>query len=126
MNCFDDPGCSNNNRVVMDVCKADATNALGMAKGFEGGVSGYGDDVSFFNADAVGTSDFGFAGEYTSNHPNAVGHGRDVATLWRWVVDVDSKTLVSSERMCETPSDFPCVSPKKVGLRAPFLLHGCV
>lgn len=120
VNCFDDPGCSNNNRVVIDVCKADATNALGMAKGFEGGVSGYGDDVSFFNADAVGESDFGFAGEYISNHPNAVGHGRDVATLWRWVVDVDSKALVSSERMCETPSDFPCVSPKKVGLEHRF------
>ena len=114
VNCFDDPDA--NNRVVVDVCKADATNALGMAKGFEGGVSGYGDDVSFFNADAVGTNDFGFAGEYTSNHPNAVGHGRDVATLWRWVVDVDSKELVSSERMCAQPSDFPCVNPRKVGL----------
>jgi len=113
VNCFDDP--ANGSRVVMDVCKADATNALGMAKGFEGGVSGYGDDVSFFNG-AVGESDFGFAGEYTSNHPNAVGHGRDVATLWRWVVDVDAKALVSSERMCAQPSDFPCVNPQKVGL----------
>ena len=47
VNCFDDPDVRVN-RVVVDVCKADATNALGMAKGFEG-VSGYGDDVSFFN-----------------------------------------------------------------------------
>jgi hypothetical protein len=52
------------NRVVVDVCKADATNALGMAKGFEGGVSGYGEDVSFFNENAVGVSDYGSAGKY--------------------------------------------------------------
>ena len=42
VNCHDDPGYPN--RVVVDVCKADATNALGMAKGFEAGVSGYGED----------------------------------------------------------------------------------
>ena len=46
------------------MCKADATNALGMAKGFEGGVSGYGEDVSFFNENAVGVSDYGSAGKY--------------------------------------------------------------
>ena len=46
------------------MCKADATNALGMAKGFEAGVSGYGEDVSFFNEDAVGVSDYGSAGKY--------------------------------------------------------------
>ncbi len=50
--------------MVVDVCKADATNALGMAKGFEGGVSGYGEDVSFFNENAVGVSDYGSAGKY--------------------------------------------------------------
>ena len=54
VNCHDDPGYPN--RVVVDVCKADATNALGMAKGFEAGVSGYGEDVSFFNENAVGVS----------------------------------------------------------------------
>ena len=62
VNCHDDP--SYPNRVVVDVCKADATNALGMAKGFEGGVSGYGEDVSFFNEDTVGVSDYGSAGKY--------------------------------------------------------------
>jgi|TARA_B110000444_G_scaffold236902_1_gene249154 carotenoid cleavage dioxygenase len=62
VNCHDDPGYPN--RVVVDVCKADATNALGMAKGFEGGVSGYGEDVSFFNENAVGVSDYGSAGKY--------------------------------------------------------------
>ena len=50
--------------MVVDVCKADATNALGMAKGFEAGVSGYGEDVSFFNENAVGVSDYGSAGKY--------------------------------------------------------------
>ena len=62
VNCHDDPGYPN--RVVVDVCKADATNALGMAKGFEAGVSGYGEDVSFFNENAVGVSDYGSAGKY--------------------------------------------------------------
>jgi carotenoid cleavage dioxygenase len=49
------------------------------------------------------------------SHANAVGHGRDVAALWRWRVDVRTKTMVSSERLCETPSDFPCVDPRDVG-----------
>ena len=114
VNCHDDPAYPN--RVVVDVCKADATNALGMAKGFEAGVSGYGEDVSFFNENAVGVSDYGSAGKYKSNHPDAAGHGRDVATLWRWIVDVESGTVVSSTRMCAEPSDFPCVNPNHVGL----------
>jgi len=32
------------------------------------------------------------------------GEGRDVAAMWRWVVDVKSKTLVSSTRTCSEPS----------------------
>ena len=121
VNCYDDP--RNPNRVVVDVCKADATNALGMARGFEGGFNGYGagEPWESENVGRVGEN----AGKLPrdddrpwtlGSHPNAVREGRDVAALWRWVVDVDAATLVSSERMCQTPSDFPCVSPRVVGL----------
>jgi len=49
------------------------------------------------------------------SHENAVGHGRDVAALWRWRVCLRTKTLVSSRRLCAEPSDFPCVDPRDVG-----------
>jgi len=77
---------------------------LGMARGF---------DKDAPNGYAV--TDAGFvagvdrdrpieAGAVIGRHANAVGEGRDVAAMWRWVVDVKSKTLVSSTRTCSEPS----------------------
>jgi carotenoid cleavage dioxygenase-like enzyme len=45
----------------------------------------------------------------------AVGEGRDVAALWRWIVDVDAGHLVSSQRMSTHTSDFPCINPNFTG-----------
>ena len=102
VNCYDDP--TDANKVIVDACKADGTNALGMARGF---------DKDAPNGYAV--TDAGFvagvdrdrpieAGAVIGRHANAVGEGRDVAAMWRWVVDVKSKTLVSSTRTCSEPS----------------------
>ena len=182
--------------VVVDACKSDATNALGMARGFEsGGVNGYvGEDAagagrydqaevkakdegkgeanakesrakeeenakasvysspsssaspsnvfsSFANriASFFATPNFSSSSSTSSSssshpssddprdarraaapavgsHPNAVGEGRDVAAMWRWVLDADAGRLVSSERLCARASDFPAIHPGRVGV----------
>lgn len=111
--------------MVVDVCKADATNALGMARGFEGGFNGYGAGEPWEkNAEkskamklvAASVNSVGIAAAAVGSHPKAVGEGRDVAALWRWVVDVEAGELISSTRMCTEPSDFPCINPDFVGL----------
>ena len=176
VNCYDDP--EDADVVVVDVCKSDGTNALGMARGFDddadgqgwrpanGGKNGYvGDDAMGVRDDENAFEAFvndAFRGlgavigtvrskarltqsPYDANanekaktktkvknavdprdaerrrapalgsHENAVGHGRDVAALWRWRVNLRTKTLVSSRRLCAEPSDFPCVDPRDVG-----------
>ena len=176
VNCYDDP--EDADVVVVDVCKSDGTNALGMARGFDddadgqgwrpanGGKNGYvGDDAMGVRDDENAFEAFvndAFRGlgavigtvrskarltqsPYDANanekaktktkvknavdprdaerrrapalgsHENAVGHGRDVAALWRWRVCLRTKTLVSSRRLCAEPSDFPCVDPRDVG-----------
>lgn len=162
VNCYDDP--ADPDVVVVDVCKSDGTNALGMARGFDDDADGQGwmpagsfvdgnktktknkNKNGYVGDDATGVVDenafealvnkaVGFFSESSfasskerdprdarrenapelGSHANAVGHGRDVAALWRWRVDVRTKTMVSSERLCETPSDFPCVDPRDVG-----------
>jgi len=78
-------------RIVLDVCKSDETNALGMCQ----------------QNDSPRSSP-------TSNPVNA---GRDVAALWRWEIDTETKTLVSSRRMCDQTSDFPCINRAYIGLK---------
>ena len=156
VNCYDDP--ADPDVVVVDVCKSDGTNALGMARGFDDDADGQGwmpagsfvsknkNKNGYVGDDAFGVVDenafealvnkaVGFFFENQSfskekkdprdarrerapelgSHANAVGHGRDVAALWRWRVDARKQTLVSSERLCAEPSDFPCVDPRDVG-----------
>ena len=192
VNCYDDP--EDADVVVVDVCKSDGTNALGMARGFDDDADGQGwrpatgrgetraaealDAVKtvskngYVGDDAMGVRDDENAFEAFVNatfrglgavvtvvrskarstqspyddenavqkkkkkktknavdprdaerrrapalgsHENAVGHGRDVAALWRWRVCLRTKTLVSSLRLCAEPSDFPCVDPRDVG-----------
>jgi len=78
-------------RLVIDVCKADETNALGMCKESEV--------------------------ERSSPSANPVNAGRDVAALWRWEIDTETQTLVSSQRLCDQTSDFPCINRDYVGLK---------
>ena len=83
-----------------NVCKADATNALGMARGFEGGFNGYGEGEAWERSEGK-TNEEGernmkktmetttsavaaAAAAAVGTHPNAVGEGRDIAALW-WV-----------------------------------------
>ena len=193
VNCYDDP--EDADVVVVDVCKSDGTNALGMARGFDDDADGQGwrpangcgetrEELEALDAvktvskngyvgdDAMGVRDDENAFEAFVNaafrglgavvtvvrskarstpspyddenavqkkkkkktknavdprdaerrrapalgsHENAVGHGRDVAALWRWRVCLRTKTLVSSRRLCSEPSDFPCVDPRDVG-----------
>ena len=77
--------------LVLDVCKADETNALGMCE----------ESVAARSTPA----------------PNPVDAGRDVAALWRWRIDTKAKTLLSSRRMCEQTSDFPCINRQFTGLK---------
>ena len=178
VNCYDDP--EDADVVVVDVCKSDGTNALGMARGFDDDADGQGrrpangggknkngyvgddamgvmddDENAFFQAfvnDALSAfrglgAVIGVVRSKTrlimtqspyddananvlkaktrrpklknktllGSHENAVGHGRDVAALWRWRVCLRTQTLVSSVRLCAEPSDFPCVDPRDVG-----------
>ena len=159
VNCYDDP--ADPDAVVVDVCKSDGTNALGMARGFDDdadqGKNGYvGDDATGVvdenafeafvseaarrwrasfgkekktsrgetnapRADRVSLDDATSRSRSTKkkpalgSHANAVGHGRDVAALWRWRVNAKTKKVTSSERLCSEPSDFPCVDPRDVG-----------
>ena len=155
VNCYDDPADSD--VVVVDVCKSDGTNALGMARGFDDDADGQGwrpavgwrgagkSKNGYVGDDARGVVDENafeaFVNEAAGlvfgrknsrdepdprdaerarapalgSHANAVGHGRDVAALWRWRVNARTRTLVSSERLCAEPSDFPCVDPRDVG-----------
>ena len=92
-------------------------------RGFEGGFNGYGEGEAWEreknkkigrNGGTETEPDTDDA--RTGAHPNAVGEGRDIAALWRWVVDVDAGELVSSTRMCAEPSDFPCINPDFTGL----------
>lgn len=82
------------NVLTLDVCKADETNALGMCQ--------------------------------ESNTPrstpakNPVNAGRDVAALWRWQIDTDANAMISSKRLCEQTSDFPCINRKYTGLKYRF------
>ena len=78
-------------RLILDVCKADETNALGMCQ----------------------------ESSTTRSTPSAnpVNAGRDVAALWRWEIDTDEKKLISSKRMCEHTSDFPCINREYTGLK---------
>ncbi|CEG01621.1 Carotenoid oxygenase [Ostreococcus tauri] len=78
-------------KLVLDVCKSDETNALGMCQ----------------------------ESQATRSTPSAnpVCAGRDVAALWRWELDTASKSLISSTRMCEQPSDFPCINRDFTGLK---------
>ena len=146
VNCYDDP--DGVDVVVIDVCKSDGTNALGMARGFDsddaGGhlvagqdsKNGYvGDDAQGDNDDAlssIGAFLSSFSGDKATpqdprdlarkkapplgSHANAAGYGRDVACLWRWKVNVRTKQLTESKRLCTEPSDFPCIDPRRVGM----------
>ena len=81
--------------LTLDVCKSDETNALGMCE----------------ESDAPRRED----------EPNAcVGAGRDVAALWRWEIDTKKDEIISSRRMCDTTSDFPCINRRYVGLKYRF------
>lgn len=80
--------------LVLDVCKADETNALGMCQ------------------ESVAAR--------STPTPNPVDAGRDVAALWRWRIDTKAKTLLSSRRMCKQTSDFPCINRQFTGLKYRF------
>jgi hypothetical protein len=112
VNCYDDP--EDARKIVVDVCKSDGTNALGMAEtvvldGDSGRrstantVDGHGEPASDAsnaslagNRDATIRRDTGGAPKSRmklANRQNAAGHGRDVSCLWRWVVCLESKTV---------------------------------
>jgi len=44
------------------------------------------------------------------------GEGRGPAYVHRWEIDVAKAAVVQSERVCDVPSEFPQVSPLRVGL----------
>lgn len=94
LNAYDDP--ADGDRVVLYVHRMDSTRGLGMA-----------DVVAGAGAEAGG-------GEREILDA-APGGQPEVARLHRVVLDVARARVVSSERVCELPSDFPCVSPRVVG-----------
>ena len=117
VNCYDDP--EDPDVVVIDACKADGTNALGMARGFDAGAkNGYADRAERSEpSDSDDPRDSARSRQPPlGSHPNAVGLGRDVAAMWRWRVNARTGTLLSSARLSgEHACDFPAVSPAVVG-----------
>ena len=97
VNCYDDP--ADPDVVVIDACKADGTNALGMARGFDAGAkNGYAEPSEPSDSDDPRDSARSRQPPLGS-HPNAVGLGRDVAAMWRWRVNARTGTLLSSARL---------------------------
>jgi carotenoid cleavage dioxygenase len=169
VNCYDDP--ADPDVVVVDVCKSDGTNALGMARGFDDDADGQGwmpagsfvdgnktktknkNKNGYVGDDATGVVDenafealvnkavgFFFENDASSkerdprdarrenapelgSHANAVGHGRDVAALWRWRVDVRKQTMVSSDASVRNAVRLSVRRPEGRRRAALFLLH---
>ena len=112
MNCYDDP--ADPDVVVIDACKADGTNALGMARGFDAGAkNGYAEPSEPSDSDDPRDSARSRQPPSARGTPSASGatSPRQAVARERANRDAPSSARLSGEHAC----DFPAVSPAVVG-----------